>query len=358
MNSNAQQFRAMHTFKWTQAEPIPDSDGFAGSYAGVSNGALIVAGGSNFPDDKRPWNGGVKTWYDKIFVLESPKGHWKEAGKLPRPMAYGVALTCKAGVLCIGGGDAQQNYRDVFILSYQSGEIKTTLLPPLPSPLINACGIIDNNTVYIMGGIGTPTGVTENNFWSLDLSAPATTQKWEIKENVPGPSRMLATSGSASGNIYIFGGVHLIKASDGTLQRQYLADCREYRPGKGWKKINDLPYMLAATPSPAYNAGRSDLLLFGGDDGINASKISELRDRHPGFRNEILVYNTDKDSWTVAGGILIDKRADSVTNPHHSIYAPVTTPLVIWHHNIVIAGGEARPAVRSNRVLMAEPQSK
>ena len=209
-----------------------------------------------------------------------------------------------------------------------------------------------------MGGIGTPAGVTENNCWSLDLSAPAITQKWEIKENVPGPSRMLATSGSANGNIYIFGGVHLIAASDGTLQRQYLKDCREYRPGKGWKKIDDLPYTLAATPSPAYKAGGSNLLLFGGDDGINASKISELRDRHPGFRNEILVYHTNSGSWTVAGAIWIDKKADSVTNPHNSIYAPVTTPLVIWHHNIVIAGGEARTAVRSNRVLMAEPQSK
>jgi hypothetical protein len=35
----------------------------------VSNGALIVAGGANFPD-KAVWEGGRKHWYDNIFVLE------------------------------------------------------------------------------------------------------------------------------------------------------------------------------------------------------------------------------------------------------------------------------------------------
>ena len=42
--------------------PIPDGDGFAGSLAGVSNGGLLVAGGSNFPNGGRPWTGATKTW--------------------------------------------------------------------------------------------------------------------------------------------------------------------------------------------------------------------------------------------------------------------------------------------------------
>jgi N-acetylneuraminic acid mutarotase len=355
MNSNAQQSQATNFFKWSQPKSIPDADGFAGSYAGVSNGSLIVAGGSNFPGNKRPWDGGTKTWYDKIFVLERMEGTWKEVGKLPRPMAYGVALTYKGGVLCLGGGDAKQNYNDVFILSYSSGKIKTTFLPSMPSPLINACGVIINNVVYIMGGITTPTGVTENNFWILDLSAPAVSQKWKILQNLPGLSRMLATAGASKENVYLFGGVHLVK-EDSALQREYLKDCWEYNEKQRWRKIADLPYTLAATPSPAYNTDRLQLLLFGGDDGLNALKVTELKDTHPGFRNEILSYNTITNSWSVAGKIPIDKKADSAANPHNSIYAPVTTPLVIWNNNIVIAGGEARPAVRSNRVLIAKAQ--
>ena len=39
--------------------------------AGVSGGALLVAGGANFPD-KKPWQGGTKVWYDTVFVLDEP----------------------------------------------------------------------------------------------------------------------------------------------------------------------------------------------------------------------------------------------------------------------------------------------
>src|SRR5262245_23532811 len=35
---------------WTQLPPLPDREGFAGAFAGVTGGALIVAGGANFPD--------------------------------------------------------------------------------------------------------------------------------------------------------------------------------------------------------------------------------------------------------------------------------------------------------------------
>jgi len=61
---------------------LPDREGFAGSYAGVSGGALIVAGGANFPD-KRPWEGGTKIWYDRIFVLEPAASTWRTVGRLP-----------------------------------------------------------------------------------------------------------------------------------------------------------------------------------------------------------------------------------------------------------------------------------
>ena len=49
----------------------------------------------------------------------------------------------------------------------------------------------------------------------------------------------------------------------------------------------------------------------------------------------------------------VQKNNDAVLNPHGSVYAPVTTPLVIWNNAIIIPGGEARPAVRTNKVLYA-----
>src|SRR5688500_5259431 len=83
--------------QWSQLPAVPDQVGFAGSIAGVSNGALLVAGGSNFPNGGTPWNGGAKAWYDKVYVLEQPNAQWKEAGRLPRPLGYAVSLTWRDG---------------------------------------------------------------------------------------------------------------------------------------------------------------------------------------------------------------------------------------------------------------------
>ncbi len=209
-----------------------------------------------------------------------------------------------------------------------------------------------NNVVYIIGGTYTPSGLTENSFWSLDLSAR--TGKWKILDPLPGPSRMLAVAGAQEDNVYVFGGVHL-KTSGSSLQREYLKDCWAFNKEKGWKRIADMPKALAAAPSPAYNGGQSHLIIFGGDDGQLASQVSVLKDEHPGFSNDIIAYNSITDSWSVAGRMPADKKKDSVSNPHGSLYAPVTTPLLVWNNNIVIAGGEARPGVRSNKVLVASP---
>jgi N-acetylneuraminic acid mutarotase len=51
-----------------QLPPLPDRLGLGGSFAGVSNDALIVAGGANF--DEEVWGEGEKTWHDEIYVLE------------------------------------------------------------------------------------------------------------------------------------------------------------------------------------------------------------------------------------------------------------------------------------------------
>src|SRR4051812_2685052 len=104
---NAQELR------WTRLPSLPDREGFAYPFAGISNGALIVAGGANFPG-KRPWEGGTKVWYDSAFVLERPDGSWKTGLTLPRPIGYGVSLTTPDGILCLGGSDSSGHYADCF----------------------------------------------------------------------------------------------------------------------------------------------------------------------------------------------------------------------------------------------------
>src|SRR5437899_3010494 len=85
--------------EWARLPPLPDKEGFAGAFAGASGGAMLVAGGANFPD-KKPWEGGAKIWYDAVFVLDRPDGEWKVAGRLPRRLGYGVSVTHRDSVVC------------------------------------------------------------------------------------------------------------------------------------------------------------------------------------------------------------------------------------------------------------------
>ena len=45
---------------WEHLPALPDTDGLAGMYAGVSRGALLAAGGANFPDRDSSQSGRLK----------------------------------------------------------------------------------------------------------------------------------------------------------------------------------------------------------------------------------------------------------------------------------------------------------
>ena len=111
-------------FQWEELELLPNTVGVAGPFVGVYNDVLIVAGGANFPD-KRPWDGGVKVWWDDIHVMERGSDgmpEWiRDADfKLPKPLAYGVAISIPQGILLIGGCDAERCYDDVMLLQWDS----------------------------------------------------------------------------------------------------------------------------------------------------------------------------------------------------------------------------------------------
>src|SRR5690606_25770805 len=134
---------------WEQAAQVPDAVGFAGAYAGISDGHLLVAGGANFPEGTRPWSGGVKQWNDKIFALAEGERAWKEIGRLPRPMGYGVSLTWRNGLVILGGADQTTHYPDAYVLHYEAGKLSIDKLPDLPAPNANACGAMLDDVIYI-----------------------------------------------------------------------------------------------------------------------------------------------------------------------------------------------------------------
>lgn len=317
--------------QWTALPSLPDSEGFAAPFAGVHGDVLLVAGGAKFPD-KRPWEGGVKKWYDTVFALPSPAAQWKVVGALPRPNGYGVSVSTADGVICAGGGDANEHFADVFLLRYESGAVSTRPLPPLPKRCAFMSGAAVGDTLYVAGGIETPAA-TEclPVFWALDLRDPS--GGWRELDPCPGPPRMLAVAGSAGGSFYLFSGTKLYP-KDGKPAREYLRDAWKYTPREGWKRLPDLPRaaVAAATPAPAIDGA---LLVVSGDDGANVGFTPPTA--HPGFPRDVLAFDVRSEKWSVL--------------PRGSApFSRATVPVMEWRGQWVIPTGEARPGYRSPEV--------
>lgn len=320
-------------FAWRKLDPIPDPIGFAGSFAGVNGGALIVAGGANFPH-KMPWEGGVKAWHDEVFVLDKPEGRWLRVGRLPVALGYGVSVSHSRGLVCIGGSNADGHHGSVLVLRWVNGRLLTEPLPGLPQACANSSGALAGDVVYVTGGIERPDSTNAlNSLWSMNLGQRR--PGWRQLEALPGPGRMLATAGALDGSFYVFGGAALHAGPDGKPVRDWLREAWRYTPGKGWKRIADLPRVSVAAPSPA-PALNGKLLVLGGDDGTQANTPPL---EHRGFRHDILAYDPKSDRWENRG---------------EAPFALVTTPAVRWEGRMTIPGGEARPGIRSTEIWLQE----
>ena len=319
--------------RWEPLPAIPDPEGFAAPFSGVVAGSLIVAGGANFPD-KKPWEGGAKVWYDDIFALDQPSGSWRKVGKLPRPLAYGVSITTPEGLICIGGSDAAAHHADVFRIQLEAGRGVFQELPKLPQPRANLSGALLGRTIYVVGGIEKPESLAAaNSVWSLDLEALE--RGWQEHDMCPGPGRMLASTGTAEGALFVFSGAALKAGPDGKALREWLRDGYRFTPGKGWTRVADTPQVAVAAPNPMPRLSSSRLLLLGGDDGV---QVNTAPTDHQGFPQRIFAYDVHDDVWTPMGTLPVGL---------------VTTSAVLWRELLVIPGGEIRPGTRSNQVWAA-----
>lgn len=350
---------AQTLFTQTNLPAIPDKDGFAGSLAGVSNGALIVAGGSNFPNGGRPWNGGTKTWYDQIFVLEKPTGQWIKAGTLPRPLGYAVSLTWRDALVCVGGSNATGHFADSFLMRWQNHKVVIDRLPDFPTTIANACGAMLGDVLYVAGGLEKPTATEAlHTFYTLDLSAPPAERAWKALPSWTGDARMLSVAATAEGQFYLFSGAKLVyNPSEKTTSRVYLKDAHRYDPRTGqWTQLADLPHATVAAPTPAF-AVEKQVIVFGGDSGEHAANTL-LRDKHPGFKTAIIGYDIPSNQWKTVQEFQPIIKPNADTQPNESTYLPVTTPLVGWRGGYVLPGGEVRPGTRTPRVLLLKSGKK
>ena len=316
--------------EWVRLPVLPDAHGVAGAFAGVSGGALLVAGGANFPD-RKPWEGGTKVWYDVVYVLEraDAKG-WRVGGRLPRPLGYGVSVTHRDSVVCVGGSDGGRHYGDAFRLTWRDGRVEMTPLPAVPSPVANGCGAVVGDTLYVAGGQARPDSAEASAaVYAIDLAAVK--PEWRTVAPLPGGGRILAVAAAMDKTFWVVGGAELVKGADGKPARRYVRDAYRYDVARGWDKVADLPRPAAAAPSPA-PVDASGFYVMGGDDG---TQVGVAPDQHKGFATNVLRYVPRVREWQEFGRLEAPR---------------VTTPVVYFGDRWVIPSGEVRPGVRSPEV--------
>lgn len=323
-------------YSFSELPPLPDPLGFAGAYAGEMDGNVIVVGGANFPDGP-PWRGGTKTWHDTAFVLLKGEKTWRRIDHaLPSPRGYGGAIATRRGLLCVGGGDAKQNFADVFLLKWTGTTLERQDLPPLPVPLANFGIASDGLSLFVVGGNATPASTSASDrLFTLDLLP--TDPKWRELEPLPGPGRILpATAGKF--DLFVVSGASLHADDAGKPTRTYLTDAYRYKRGEGWKRIADLPHPTVAAPAIVDQFKGGTVAILGGDDGANVN--FEPKDQHPGFSRDILVYSEKDNTWRTLGKLP---------------FGQVTTTAFQLGDGFVLPSGEIRPAVRTPVVTLLTP---
>lgn len=100
---------------WSALPDLPSSasgavqEGVAGAFTGSSQGALLVAGGANFPGSTAKFQSGVqyahqgltKTWHSDIYALRGDK--WSVVGQLPQPQSSGMSIQRGDEIILVGG---------------------------------------------------------------------------------------------------------------------------------------------------------------------------------------------------------------------------------------------------------------
>jgi cyclically-permuted mutarotase family protein len=361
------QSKKVISIEWKTIAELPPfrdqskSIGVAGPVVGIINNKLIVAGGANFPD-KMPWQGGKKIYYNNISIFNKEKEQVfqeKIQNSLTSNIAYAANCITPLGVV-YAGGENELGFSDkVYLLQWDeaSNNLRQTKLPDLPVETTNGSLVCIDNTIYFLGG-ETLTNTT-NQFYSLNLIK--INQGWMTLPVLPKPlSNMVVVAQYLNGQkqIYLMGG----RAKQKNGISDFSSDVYSFDIHlKIWDKKKSLPYPLSAGTGAVFS--EKYILLFGGDQGERFNKVEQtisninlekeqfkkenlisiknkLLESHPGFSNEILLYNTQKNIWLSNGFIPFN--------------ASVTTNLVQWGDEIIIPSGEIKAGVRTPRIISAK----
>lgn len=339
---------------WEAMPPLPADGALAqigrsGLCAGTSGGALLMAGGANFPEPGRTASrGGAKTYHDDVFVLRD--GAWSMANATIPVRADGF-LSVQDGerVLCVGGqgyrpgSDARETLTTAFALEAGDGGLTVAPLPDLPVPSSNGVGGLHDGRLIATAGMSV---------LALDLADPEA--GWSELATIPGPKRSVYGGTIADGALWVVGG----RNRQGDVWSHYAETHALDLASGAWTRKADFP--VPAGFVTVIDIGGGDLAAVGGVDedyflriqsqvvprneaergraeweALN-DQVTWLFDHHPGFMTQVFAHDGVADAWSQVGW--------------HPGPAPITRSPVAYEGGWVLAGGEVSAGKRTPSV--------
>jgi N-acetylneuraminic acid mutarotase len=338
---------AQPAVRWKPFPSLPDTEGFAGMYAGVIGEDIFCMGGANFPR-QRPWEGGQKVWYDRIFRFHPVKGWIVMDQRLPVSAGYGVTVSYQQEIIMVGGSNASGHLSTVIGMKWEGERLFFRSLPDLPQPLANMAGCLNGSLLMVAGGTASPTGKPEKYCLILDLSKPD--DGWVSLPQYPGPGRTQAVAGVYNGVFYLFGGETVPMDSIGMSYRRMLRDAYKFEPRYGakgwtgvWTRLEDMPRAATAAANPAPLLNGTTFMFWGGVDDVMAAHRDPRT--HPGFTQTPLYFDARHERWIVG-------------KKETRFPSRVTLPSVWWRGSWLLISGEIRPGIRTPGIIGLNAKKK
>ena len=346
---------------------VNGEQGVSAPFAGRTGDWVLVAGGCNFPDVPAV-EGGAKVFYNQVFAYKFPfesTAEWQEIGKMPQSLAYGASVSVEDGVVLIGGTDGKQSHADVRLMKYDGSSLTFKNLPALPCALDNMGAAFGSGYIYVAGGQSNGEG----SYTVCRLAYPHG-HHWEILPDMPGSIRLqpsVAVQNASTGPcLYVMGGY---SAPSGKTRGVVHTDGFCYNPIlKTWKPVSTIdPHgnMKSLVGATAVASGCAHIVFVGGVDysifekainrpaSIVAAEstgdtvlVASLREeaatymKHPTawyhFNDELLIYHTITDTWTLESRSPFLARAGAAVVP--------------FGKDWIVIDGESKPGVRSSDV--------
>lgn len=311
--------------------------GLANFLCGVIDNKIIVAGGSNFPNETN-LNGGTKIAHKDIYVVSDENNGLKleQHKQLDYNFSDGANVQIENSIYYIVNNN-------IFHLTLENNEIKFEKYFELPFSIVNCFAKASNkNIIYF--GLGNINNESNDKIYSFDVN-----KKFLEEETIfPYEKRSQVVSSIYNDMLYIFSGGSNVAYTD---------SFKYSLKNKSWEKLEDIE--INNEKISLLGAGhliyKDNLLVIGG---FNKSiwdeanfKLSTLDGEEKKLYREqyltkeiaeynwnknILCYNFEKNEWKSLGKISFD--------------APCGNGLVVLDNYLYSIMGEIKPGIRTKNI--------